>query len=178
METGTRDTGRTDPASKEGRILFSACVCTYRRPDLLGKLLDSLEAQVLPEEVDLEVVVVDNDPGRSGAPIVRRFTDTGRTRFSYFVQPVKNISLTRNVSVRNASGEYLLFIDDDEVAPPNGWNACWAHWAPSAPTGYSGQRFRSSTNRRLLGSVCGTFTTGRCSPPVKRRSNCGRATAS
>jgi len=118
LETGTRHTGRTDPPSKEERILCSVCVCTYLRPDLLGKLLESLEAQVLPEGVDVEVVVVDNDPGRSGEPIVRRFTDTGRTRFSYFVQPVKNISLTRNVSVRNASGEYLLFIDDDEFAPP------------------------------------------------------------
>jgi succinoglycan biosynthesis protein ExoM len=118
LETGPRHTGRTDPPSNAGRILCSVLVCTYRRPDLLGKLLESLEAQVLPEGVDVEVVVVDNDPGRSGEPVVRRFTDSGRNRFSYFVQPVKNISLTRNESVRNASGEYLLFIDDDEVAPP------------------------------------------------------------
>lgn len=73
---------------------------------------------MLPEEVDVEVVVVDNDPGRSGELVVCKFPDTGRIRFSYFVQPLKNISLTRNVSVRNASGEYLLFIDDDEAAPP------------------------------------------------------------
>jgi succinoglycan biosynthesis protein ExoM len=69
--------------------------------------------------VDMEVIVVDNDPGRTGEAVVRRFTDSGRRRFSYLVQPVKNISLTRNVSVRNASGNYLLFIDDDEVAPPD-----------------------------------------------------------
>jgi succinoglycan biosynthesis protein ExoM len=109
---------RPDPSAEEGLILCSVCVCTYRRPDLLAKLLESLEKQTLPERVDMEVIVVDNDPGGSGEPVVRRFADRGRTRFTYFVQPVKNISLTRNVSVRKASGEYLLFIDDDEAAPP------------------------------------------------------------
>jgi succinoglycan biosynthesis protein ExoM len=97
-------------------ILCSVCIATYRRPQLLEKLLRSLANQLLPEMVNLEIVVVDNDVDQAGESIVRRFKNTSRIRFYYFSQPVKNISITRNMGVENASGEYILFIDDDEVA--------------------------------------------------------------
>ena len=99
-------------------LLCSVCIATFRRPLLLPKLLASLERQVLPEGVVVEVIVVDNDPRKSAEPIVADVHGTERIRFSYFHQPVKNISLTRNMAVEKASGQYLLFIDDDEVAPP------------------------------------------------------------
>lgn len=100
-------------------ILCSVCIATFQRPLLLSKLLASLEKQVLPEGVVVEGIVVDNDPRKSAEPIVADFHGTERIRFSYFHQPVKNISLTRNTAVEKASGKYLLFIDDDEVAPPD-----------------------------------------------------------
>lgn len=102
----------TDP------LLCSVCIATFRRPLLLSKLLASLEGQALPEGVAVEVIVVDNDAGKSAEPVVAGVHGTERIRFSCFHQPVKNISLTRNTAVEKASGEYLLFIDDDEVAPP------------------------------------------------------------
>ena len=41
----------------------------------------------------------------------------------YLTQPEKNISLTRNKAVKKAIGEYLLFIDDNEIANPNWINS-------------------------------------------------------
>ena len=99
-------------------VRCSVCIATFRRPPLLAKLLASLERQALPEDVVVEVIVVDNDPGKSAEPVVADVHGTERIRFSYFSQPVKNISLTRNMAVEKASGKYLLFIDDDEAAPP------------------------------------------------------------
>ena len=99
-------------------IHCSVCVATFQRPLLLSKLLASLEGQLLPEGVAVEVIVVDNDPRKTAGSIVAGFHGTERIRFFYFHQPVKNISLTRNMAVEKASGEYILFIDDDEVAPP------------------------------------------------------------
>lgn len=99
-----------------GQVLCSVCVATYRRPELLEKLLVSLERQDLDDDVMVEVIVVDNDAEGSGEPVVRKFRNTSSVRFYYLTQPVKNISLTRNVAVANAVGQYLLFIDDDEVA--------------------------------------------------------------
>jgi succinoglycan biosynthesis protein ExoM len=96
--------------------LCSVCVPTYRRPFLLKKLLKSLEAQKLPEHVCLEIIVVDNDPNHTAKPVVAQFQDSGRIQFRYFTQPKKNISLTRNLSVEKAPGQFILFIDDDEKA--------------------------------------------------------------
>jgi len=100
----------------EENILCSVCIATYLRLTLLEKLIYSLKNQVLPNGVCMEIIVVDNDPLRSAAPIVHKFENTAKICFNYYNQPIKNISLTRNLAVKNASGQYILFIDDDEVA--------------------------------------------------------------
>jgi succinoglycan biosynthesis protein ExoM len=40
-------------------------------------------------------------------------------QIKYFMQPEKNIALTRNLGVANATGDYIAFIDDDEHAVPD-----------------------------------------------------------
>jgi succinoglycan biosynthesis protein ExoM len=97
-------------------VCCSVCIATYRRPRLLEKLLVSLENQSLPDRVELEIIIVDNDSNKTARPIIQKFEESQRIRICYFTQTVKNISLTRNVAVEKASGDYILFIDDDEVA--------------------------------------------------------------
>ena len=41
--------------------LISVCVCTYKRPEYLKRLLMSLTEQVIADDFLFEVVVVDND---------------------------------------------------------------------------------------------------------------------
>jgi succinoglycan biosynthesis protein ExoM len=97
---------------------ISLCIATYRRPDRLAALLDDLVKQTL---LPIEVVVVDNDASGSAHRVVAWRRQRG-TPFPirYDIQPIKNISLTRNRTVAMAKGEWLAFIDDDERAPP-GW---------------------------------------------------------
>src|SRR5438034_6155244 len=108
------------PLFKKGSLImiFSVCIATYKRPTLLEQTLASILAQVLPHDIIIETIVVDNDPERSAAGIVEKHHDTDSISFKYFSQPIKNISLTRNMAVHNASGTYLVLIDDDEVASP------------------------------------------------------------
>lgn len=94
----------------------SICVATYRRPALLGRLLESLLRQELPDGVDIEIIVVDNDPDRTADPIVSRLRSRYGDRLCYLHEPRKNISLARNLAVRHASGEYIAFLDDDQLA--------------------------------------------------------------
>ena len=101
-------------------MICSVCIATYKRPQLLDRLLSSLEDQELPGNVALEIVVVDNDSDGSAAEVVAGHRDRNRMTFRYFLQPVKNISRARNTAVSNARGTYLLFIDDDEAAD-RGW---------------------------------------------------------
>ncbi len=99
-------------------ILVTVCIATYKRIDLLDKLLNSLVLQKLNDNIGFEVIVVDNDPGGSAEEVTRNYNQTQKLSVKYFIQPIKNISLTRNKCVENAVGEYILFIDDDEVASP------------------------------------------------------------
>lgn len=101
----------------------SICIATYKRPELLKKLLNSLYAQELDEGVNLEIIVVDNDDKESARSICAGFNNTNRITFYYLTQPEKNISLTRNMGVKKASGEYILFADDDVVVDPK-----WVHY--------------------------------------------------
>lgn len=120
---------QSDPTDTTHITLCSVCVATYKRPQLLENLLTSLKNQFLPENIRMEVIVVDNDPEESAQAIVKKFKSSTSVRYHYFTQPAKNISLTRNLAVGKASGEYILFIDDDEVASPQ-----WLHHSLSALT--------------------------------------------
>ena len=100
---------------------LSVCICTLNREDFLERTLRSLALQELPAGSDLEIIVVDNDAAGSARGVVQDFAKAhARIRVDYSIQPEKNISLARNQSVARATGEYLFFIDDDEIAQP-GW---------------------------------------------------------
>lgn len=92
----------------------SVCIATYRRADRLDLLLGDLVQQKFRP---LEVIVVDNDESASARSVVERWRARAPFPIVYDVQPVKNISLTRNRSVEFARGEWIAFVDDDERAP-------------------------------------------------------------
>jgi succinoglycan biosynthesis protein ExoM len=97
----------------------SITIVTYKRPAMLRKLLQSIGAQRCVGHYTTEIIVVDNDPQRSGEPVVQDFKNGLSHKLLYFVQPKKNISLSRNLAVANARGSYIAFIDDDEYATEN-----------------------------------------------------------
>lgn len=92
---------------------ISVVVPTYRRPDLLVRCLDALDGQDLPRE-RFEVVVVDDGSGDATAQVLRRPGVNG------LVQPVNaGPAAARNRGAGAATGQLLLFLDDDIVAAPD-----------------------------------------------------------
>ena len=99
---------------------ISLCVCTYRRPAALLTLLARLgDQRVRP----LELVVVDNDSAGSARATVEAAGLPFPAR--YAVEPVQNISAARNRSVAAARGEWLAFLDDDELPEPDWLERLW-----------------------------------------------------
>jgi glycosyltransferase involved in cell wall biosynthesis len=101
---------------------ISVCICTFRRPDMLARLLDALAEQRVDSSFSFDIVVVDNDSERSAESTVRSFQLRRNIETLYDCEPVRNISMTRNRAIRNAAGNLIAFIDDDE-APVQGWLA-------------------------------------------------------
>lgn len=91
------------------------CIATYKRPDLLKKLLISLITQETGGEFTFNIIVVDNDAQRSAEATVCEFETKGQ-KIIYDVEPEPNISLARNRSLSHASRDYIATIDDDEYA--------------------------------------------------------------
>ncbi len=100
----------------------SVCICTYRRPQLLARLLDALGGQETHGAFTYSIVVVDNDATRSSEAVVAAFAHSRALAVRYEVEPRQNIARARNLAVASAAGEALAFIDDDEC-PPAGWLA-------------------------------------------------------
>ncbi|MGH8518496.1 MAG: glycosyltransferase family 2 protein [Panacagrimonas sp.] len=95
-------------------VTVSVLICTHRRPDRLAHLLDDLTRQSrLPDEI----VIVENDLIPTTEDAVTAFASRVAFPVRYAVEPRKNISLTRNHTVRLASGDWLAFVDDDERVP-------------------------------------------------------------
>jgi len=96
------------------------CICTYKRPTLLEKLLETLRDQETDGQFTYSIVVVDNDALQSAEKIVLHFVRSTLMNIKYCVEPRQGISLARNKAVANASGDFVAFIDDDEF-PSKRW---------------------------------------------------------
>ncbi|WP_300345073.1 glycosyltransferase family 2 protein [Nesterenkonia sp.] len=114
-------------------------ICTYRRPEQLGALLDSLRRVDMPEGTDLEqpqVIVVDNAERPSAAEVVRRVYP--RARFLH--EPRPGIASARNASLEAVpeSAEAVIFVDDDEQVTPGWFTALLAAAESSGADAVSG----------------------------------------
>jgi len=99
---------------------ISVCICTYKRPKLLTNLLTELQRQTVNNLFTYSIVVVDNDHAQSAKSIVESFKENSLIDINYYNEPERNIALARNKAVKNARGNFVAFIDDDEF-PVNDW---------------------------------------------------------
>ncbi len=99
---------------------ISVCICTYRRPRLLARLLDAVKTQVTRGLFTCSVVVVDNDSMASARAQVEAVQAQSPIAIVYCVEPRQNIAMARNTAVAAAAGDFIAFIDDDEF-PPDDW---------------------------------------------------------
>jgi succinoglycan biosynthesis protein ExoM len=115
---------------------ISVCICTYKRPDYLKRLLEGLVQQKTKDRFTFSIVVVDNDDSQSAMATVRAFETHSPIGVVYCVEPRQNIALARNRAIRSATGDFVAFIDDDEF-PSEDWlltlyEACLRHGVDGA----------------------------------------------
>ena len=96
------------------------CICTYKRPGLLKRLLSKLEEQETESLFAYSIVIVDNDSSESARQTVESHARQSNISISYYVEPEQNIALARNKAVENARGDFIAFVDDDEF-PASDW---------------------------------------------------------
>ena len=91
--------------------LFSIVVPTYNRRELLERTLRSVWAQ---DCADYELIVVD-DGSTDGS---REFLAAQGGRLVYIAQEHRGPGVARNAAIARARGEYLAFLDSDDLLMP------------------------------------------------------------
>src|SRR5207244_1463324 len=105
------------PAPSQGETI-DVCVCTFRRPHV-AQTLRSIAAQQGLEGRRLRIIVADNDEEPSARTLIARTAAELDVPVSYVHAPARNISVARNACLQQAGGDWLAFIDDDEIADPD-----------------------------------------------------------
>jgi glycosyltransferase involved in cell wall biosynthesis len=93
---------------------LSVIVATYEWPEALGAVLGGLADQ---SDREFEIVVADDGSGQATAALVEDRQERFAGRLSYVRQNDEGYRLARvrNVGSREASGDFLVFIDGDVI---------------------------------------------------------------
>jgi succinoglycan biosynthesis protein ExoM len=102
----------------------AVAICTFKRNDLLLRLLDALLlcAERVSADASIGVVLVDDTPEGLARPVAEAFAGRFELGLQYRISGRKNISLARNMAVEGAMeiAEWTVMTDDD-CEPPPGW---------------------------------------------------------
>lgn len=97
--------------------LISLIICTRNRCEKLSKCLESLQCIVVP--FLWETIVVDNGSSDVTHAVVDQFASGAHFAVKYVFEPQPGLSRARNKGVSVASGDLILFTDDDCYPLPN-----------------------------------------------------------
>ncbi len=92
---------------------ITAILCTYNRCQSLSKALSSLALSSLPESLDWEVLVVDNNSSDQTREVTEEICRRYPGRFRYLFEGRPGKSHALNAGIRNAQSDVLAFVDDD-----------------------------------------------------------------
>lgn len=96
---------------------LSVVICTWNRADLLAGCLASLRAQELAAD-EWEVLVVDDGSSDHTADVAADAGAAGGPPVRHLLQDHRGQPAARNRGIAGAAGAVVLFLDDDEEAPP------------------------------------------------------------
>ena len=95
--------------------LISVVIPVYNAEKFLDQCLFSLKYQTFPR---FEVLCVDDGSTDRSVEIIKRYAESD-SRFKLLSQTHQFAGVARNLGIKNAKGEYLLFLDADDYFAPN-----------------------------------------------------------
>ncbi len=100
-------------------IHVSIIICTCSRAEELRRTLDAVGRLMIPAGYRCDLTVVDNASADNTADVVKSLT-LANMPLRYLLEPRRGKGYAYNAGIAAASGDILLFTDDD-VRPPDDW---------------------------------------------------------
>jgi glycosyltransferase involved in cell wall biosynthesis len=94
--------------------LVSVVIPAFNAVGVIEQTLQSVQAQTFE---NFEVIIVDDGSTDNTAAIVQRFCSMD-PRFVLMTQPHSGVSVARNMAIAHAHGEFIAFLDADDVWLP------------------------------------------------------------
>jgi glycosyltransferase involved in cell wall biosynthesis len=102
---------------------LSVVVATRNRAPALRRCLDALAGQDF-RALNAELVVVDNASSDATPQVLAEELSRRRLPLKIVAEPRPGLSRARNAGIQQASGRFIIFLDDDALAVP-GWLAAY-----------------------------------------------------
>jgi glycosyltransferase involved in cell wall biosynthesis len=100
--------------------IVTVIITTYNRAGSISEAVDSVLAQTF---TDFELLVVDNGSTDNTREVIGRFKDD-RVKYIYNETPSGSCAMPRNIGARTAAGQYIAFLDDDDIWYPKKLEIC------------------------------------------------------
>ncbi len=98
---------------------FSIIIPTYNRADKIGTAIKSVLNQ---KYIDFELIIVDDGSTDNTLEVVEMFKDN---RIHYFKKENEERNIARNYGIKMAKGEYIGFLDSDDILYNNHLNEAY-----------------------------------------------------
>jgi glycosyltransferase involved in cell wall biosynthesis len=117
-------------------------ICVRNGENMLPTALDSILAQTYPQS-QIQIIIVDDGSTDSTPQIINRYAQLLGDRVKTYKSTWRGLGYARNLIVNKADGEYLLFVDADEILTPK----------------YIEKQVQAMENNPNLGITAGVFRT-------------------
>lgn len=98
------------------KILISIIIPTYN----YGAFIERALMSVLPQlSQDVELIVVNDGSTDNTAEVIDRLLQYYPQKFTYITKPNSGAAAARNLGIRSAKGEFILFLDADDEFEAN-----------------------------------------------------------
>lgn len=98
---------------------ISVITPVFNRSDCILKCLDSVAKQIIPENWELEHIVVDDGSFDNTKFLIEEYADSHPYVRTYHFENNRGPNAARNHAISNAHGDWIMFIDSDDELVPN-----------------------------------------------------------
>tara|TARA_B100000795_G_scaffold236603_1_gene196799 strand:+ start:71 stop:976 length:906 start_codon:yes stop_codon:yes gene_type:complete len=97
--------------------MISAIISTYNREKYLPKLFRSICKQ---DYLNFEIIIIDNNsPGNTKELTEVFIKNNPKLKIKYFLETKQGLSFGRNRGIKEAKGDFIIFLDDDAFISNN-----------------------------------------------------------
>ncbi len=104
------------PHTKPEIAFITLACCTCSRPGMLERVLHKIKTMNLPEGINIELLIIDNDKELPARGVVEKLQKDFPIKINYYLEETRGIAVARNRLLReaiNMQASHVALFDDD-----------------------------------------------------------------